>query len=685
MRSRLSPFSFLCAIGMLVIPVISTARDLQHATISDSRPSGIDSTAIDRMVRPQDDFYQYAVGGWISHMRGPAYMPGWSANRELQLRVYEALNADMQWLVTTARADPDEHKLADLYASYMDTRRIDAAGLTPLSAYFRQFDAMANPADILRAVAMLSASGIDIGIGTWVHPDDQEPTQYIADFVQSDLGLPQREYYLSDEPRFRTIRQAYRRHVAQLLALAGATDADALSQRIVDLETRLAAAQWTEVAKRVPGATAHRIPHALLSSAPGFNMAIFAKGVGIPDGFDRFNIAEPDYFAAYGKALAEVPLPVWRGYLRYRLLDHLARFLPAPYRTEADRFWTLTVAGANGVRPRWLRAMGMLEDAMGDALGRVYVRNHFPPEAKARATVVLENVVAAFRRRIATSDWMSEPSKKGAMAKLDQLVIRMGAPDSIRDYSRLRTSPTDAVGNWMHARALLASRDIGKLGRPVDREEWTMSPQSVNGYYSVSRNQVILPAALLQPPYFDAAADDAANYGGLGFFIAHELTHAFDRAGSQYDGLGRRVEWMAPEDRAEFERRAKALVAQYGRYEVAPGQVMNGELTVGENIADNCGLAIALDAYRLSLAGKSPPVLDGFTGEQRFYLGFARIWASEPIRTAADVNAALADTHAPDKWRVIGAVTNQDAFYAAFDVQPGAAMFLPPGQRTKIW
>jgi predicted metalloendopeptidase len=622
----------------------------------------------------------------MAHVQGPAYLPGWSANRELQLHVYEALDRDMQRVAKAPDADADARRLADLYAAYMDTSRIDAAGLAPIEPYLKQFDAAAGPADLVRAMAMLSAHDLDIGMGLWVHPDDQEPTRYLADFYQADLGLPDRDYYLSDEPHQTAIRDAYRGHVARLLAQSGVADSDALAQGIVDLEKRLAAAQWTEVAKRVPGATSHRVSRAdLATAAPGFDLAVFADGIGIPATVERFNVGQPDFFAAYGKALSEVPLPVWRAYLRYRLLDHLARFLPAPYRTEADNFWTLTVAGATGIRPRWLRAMGMLEDAMGDALGRLYVQNHFPPEAKARATHVLDTVIAAFRHRIETSDWMSDTSKKGALAKLDKLVIRMGAPDHIRDYSSLKTSPDDAVGNWLRARALLAKLDVDKLGKTVDREEWTMSPQSVNGYYSVGRNQVVLPAALLQPPYFTAEADDAANYGGLGFFIAHELTHAFDRAGSQYDGTGKREEWMTPQDRGEFERRAKALIAQFDRYEVAPGQHLNGELTIGENIADTSGLAIALDAYRLSLAGKKAPVLDGFTGIQRFYLGFARTWASEPVKGDAGIAAALADTHAPDNWRVTGAVANQDAFYEAFPVKPGDKTFLPPAQRTRIW
>lgn len=649
-------------------------------------PSGISGGDIDRHVQPQDDFYQFAVGGWIKRVKGPAYMPGWSAGRELQLGIYEALDKDVRGLASAPQATANERKLADIYASYMDTAQIDAAGLQPLAPYLARIDAATTPADVLKVIAMLSSQGLDLGIGTWVHPDDEDPRRYLADFVQSDLGLPERDYYLSAEPRFATVRDAYRHHVERVLALSGLADATSKASAVVALEARLAKAQWTQVATRVPGATSHRESRSQLASAfSGLDLTLFADGIGIPATVVRFNVSEPDYFATYGALLTEIPVPVWRAYLRLRLIDHLARFLPQPYREEADHFFSGTVYGATASRPRWLRAMGVLEDTMGDALGQLYVQRHFSPEAQARARTVLDNVITAFRQRIQASDWLSDTSKHGALSKLDHLVIRMGAPDRIHDYSSLVTRSTDPVGNWMRARALLARFEIDKLGRPVDREEWTMSPQSVNGYYSVSRNQVVLPAALLQPPYFQAGADDAVNYGGLGFFIAHELTHAFDRAGSQYDGLGKRAEWMAPQDRTEFERRAHALIDQYNGYEVAPGQHLNGELSIGENIADNSGLAIAYDAYLIARHHQPAPVLDGFTGEQRFFLGFARIWASEPINTQAGITQALADTHAPDSFRVVGAASNQDVFYQAFQVKEGDPMFLPPAKRTRLW
>ncbi|WP_044560725.1 M13 family metallopeptidase [Azospirillum sp. B4] len=657
------------------------------AAFAQSGPaSGIQEADLDRATRPQDDFYRFAVGGWIDRTQGPAYMPGWNAGREMQLGVYEALNRDLQALGTAPGGDPNNAKLADLYAGFMDEAAIGAAVLAPLKAQLAQIDAARTPADITRAIAMLGAHNLDIGFGVWVHADDQDPTRYLADFVQSDLGLPDRDYYVDDAPRFKSIHDAYRGHVERVLTLSGVSNAGALAKAVVTLETRLATAQWTETATRVPGATAHRQDRAALATvAPGLDLALYASAVGIPDSVRHFNVGQDSFFTAYGRLLTGTPAPVWRAYLRLRLLDNVARLLPRPYREEADAFYGATLRGATASRPRWLRAMGYIEDTMGDALGRLYVQRYSSPETERKARQVLDTIVQAFRQRIQTLAWMGPESRRGALAKLDQLVIRLGAPDHIRDYTGLTTDPHDPVGNWLRARGLQFRETIAKLERPVDREEWTMTPQSVNGYYSVSRNQVVLPAALLRPPNFQVDADDAVNYGALGWFIAHELSHAFDRAGSRYDGRGARVEWMTPQDRAEFEKRAQAVVAQYARYEATPGHPLDGELTVGENIADISGLAIAYDAYHQALNGRPAPVLDGWTGDQRFFLAFARQWAAEPIKTEKDLNQALADTHAPAPFRVKGSLVNLDAYYQAFDVRPGDGMYVRPADRVHIW
>ncbi len=646
--------------------------------------SGVYLSDLDKTVRPQDDFYRYAVGGWIKNVNPPAYMPGWSAGRELQLDVYETLNDDLQKLTREPVTDNDR-RMADLYASYMDEAQVEQLGITPLTDAFKSIDALQSGEDVSRALGRLSAQGVDIGIGIWIHADDEDPTHYIADFVQVGLSLPSRDYYLGDATRLKNIRSAYRDHVERVLALMDMRNSADLAEAIVSFEVQLTQAQWTETATRVPGATSHRMSRMQLASAESaLHLAIYADAAGIPPSVDRFNVSQPDYVAAFGELIAQTPVEVWRAYLRFRLVEQHARLLSKPFRDEADAFYSRTLNGATTSRPRWLRAVGFVEDAMGDALGQVYIREHLPSKAKQHARLILNNVVKAFRSRIQSSGWMSKTSKAGALAKLDNLVIRMGGPDKIHDYAPLQTHPATLVENAIQVQTLRWMFEIEKLGRVVDREEWTMSAQSVNGSYSVSRNQVVLPAALLQPPYFQPDADDAANYGALGWFIAHELSHAFDKAGSQYDGFGKRVEWMDAADRAEFDRRAHQFAAQYSRYEVAPGHHLDGELSIGENIADISGLAIAYDAYRHSLNGRQPAVVDGFSGDQRYFLGFARLWAGEDVKLS-DVTRVLADTHSPARFRVIGAVSNLDAFYTAFDVKPGDEMYFPPRDRLQIW
>lgn len=676
MRIRLNRagLAALCALTVMM-PALAEAQT------ETTGASGIDLSDIDRTIRAQDDFYGFGVGNWRSNETPPPYLSGWSAGRALQVRVYEELDQDLRSL--SASTSPEDRRLSDIYASYMNEAEVDARGVSPLLEEFQRLESMADGVDVSRALGRLSAQGLDVGLGIWIHADDQNPVQYIPDIVQVGLNLPTRDHYLDDSPRMAAVRSAYREHVERVLALTGYDDAAPMAQSIVDLETNLIRAQWTEVATRVPGATSHRMTRAELAS-PGLNLAAYAEANGIPPEVERFNVSEPDYFAVYGELVTHTPIEVWRAYLRFRLAEHHSRLLSKPFRDESDAFSVRALGGATVSRPRWLRAVGFVEDNMGDALGRIYIQEHLSPEAGQHARVILDNVVAAFRTRIETSDWMSPTSKAGALAKLDNLVIRMGGPDRIHDYSHLVTRPDDLIGNATRLQTLRWGFELEKLGRPVDREEWTMSAQSVNGSYSVSRNQVVLPAALLQPPYFQKDADDAANYGALGWFIAHELSHAFDRAGSQYDGFGRRVEWMTSDDRAEFERRAQALVAQYGRYEIIPGSTLNGELSIGENIADVSGLAIAHDAYRRTLAGADAPIIDGLSGDQRFLIAFASLWAAEPV-TEAGVARALADTHAPARFRVIGAASNLDAFYSAFDVGPGDMMFIPPENRVRIW
>jgi predicted metalloendopeptidase len=469
-----------------------------------------------------------------------------------------------------------------------------------------------------------------------------------------------------------------------VLSLAHDSSATADASAILAFETTLAAAQWTSVENRDPVKTYNRIELAALERfAPGLHWNHFVADLGLNGRTSYVNISEPTYFRALGKLVQDTPVSVWRAYFRWSVINYYSPFLSTPFGQEQAAFSRL-LSGAASSRPRWLRAVGYVDDRMDDALGRAYSDRYFTAETRARAETLIRNLAGEFSRRIEALDWMSADTKREAQAKLAMLTIKLGQPAHATNYTALRTSPTDLIGNTIRARLFKYDRDIDKLGTAIDRNEWSMSALAVNGSYSAVRNEIILPAALIQPPYFQSKADDAVNYGGLGWFIAHELSHAFDNRGNQYDSRGNLRDWWTPNDHAQFAKRSAALVAQYSQYQPVPGMHINGELTVGENIADNLGLAIAYDAYHHSLGGRTPTVLDGLTGDQRFFMSFAAIWAGRDT-DANLVRMIKTDTHSPGPFRVRGTVVNQDPFYAAFDVHDGDGMYVPPSKRVQIW
>lgn len=675
------PLVHRSALAILSVCVLS----LSPSARAEAQGSGIDSTALDKSVRPQDDFYRYATGGWVSRNNTPAYMTGWSTSLELQVRIYrdmsEILTRRSSPLVTR---DADMRKVAEVYQSFMNEAAIESAGLVPLHDELARITAVRSARGVTEMLAHFIRLGLPAPIAFSVHSDDRDPTQYVADLEQSGLGLPDRDYYTSGDARFQDIRSKYRNHVERVLALSGDRDAARTADSVLALETRLAAAQWTGIENRDPVKTYNRMAFTALDSvAPGLNGSRLAAALGLPSKTPHVNISQPSYFRTLGALVRETQPSVWRAYFRWHLVDAYSLYLSKPFNDERIAYST-SINGPTVSRPRWLRAIGIVDDRMGGAVGRLYVEQFFPPAARARADAVVRNLVLAFRRRIDSLDWMSPETKREAQAKLNALNIKLGSPTQWQHYAPLRTSPTDLIGNILRLQALRYDRTIAKLGTPVNREEWGMSVLSVNGSYSALRNEILLPAALMQPPYFQPNADDAVNYGGLGWFIAHELSHAFDNRGNHYDGRGQLRDWWTKSDHDAFAVRSSALVDQYSRYEPVPRLFINGALTVGENIADNLGLAIAYDAYHYSLGERAAPVLDGFTGDQRFYLSFATIWAGKS-RENDLVQMIKSDTHAPSEFRVRGALANHDPFYAAFGVQSGDRMFVAPAQRVKIW
>jgi predicted metalloendopeptidase len=499
------------------------------------------------------------------------------------------------------------------------------------------------------------------------------------------LSLPDRDYYLKDDARFVDVRAKFLAHVEKMLGMAGAPHPAKSAAEILKLETALADLQWTRVANRDPEKTYNKtaIPdlHRLM---PGYAWDAYLRESGLSGSIDYVIVRQPSYFTGLDKLLATTPLPVWKSYFKWHELSHAAPYLSKAFVDERFAFSGTVLRGIPQDRPRWKRGMDLLGGAMGEAIGRLYVDKYFPPQNKARMEALVGNLLEAYRRDIDTLDWMSPATKQGAQAKLAKLMTKIGYPNVWRDYSTLAVNRDDLWGNVRRADEFEYRRGIAKLGRPIDRNEWQMTPQTVNAYYDPVMNEIVFPAAILQPPFFDARADDAVNYGGIVAVIGHEVSHGFDDKGSQYDADGNLRDWFTAEDHAKFAAKTRALVAQYDAYEPVAGYHVNGELTLGENIADNSGLALAYKAYQLALAGTVAPVIDGFTGDQRFYLGWVQVWRGK-VREAQAIEAIKVDPHSPPAVRGTAPVVNQPGFYSAFDLKPGDKMYLPPDARVIIW
>jgi predicted metalloendopeptidase len=498
--------------------------------------------------------------------------------------------------------------------------------------------------------------------------------------------MPDRDYYLAPkDPKLASIRAAYRQHIERMLSLAGDASAAANADAILALETALARVQWTKVANRDPIKTYNKTAVTKLAAlTPGFEWRSYLDESGLGSRVSTVIVSQPSYMRGFGTILARTPLPTWKAYFRWHLLRAYGRYLDQRFVDESFGFDGKVLRGIPENRPRWKRGVAVVETSLGFAAGKLYAAKYFPPESKARMQVLVANLRDAYRDSIEKLDWMGPATRREAQDKLAKLTTKIGYPDKWRDYSSLEIRRDDLVGNVMRAVAFEYARNLNKLGKPIDRDEWFMTPQTVNAYYNPSMNEIVFPAAYLQPPYFDPAADDAANYGGVGATIGHEISHGFDDTGSQFDGDGNLRDWWTKADHQRFAAKTKVLVAQYDAFSPLPGYHVNGKLTLGENIADNSGLEIAYKAYRLSLKGREAPVIDGMTGDQRFMLSYAQGWR-EKIRPEQQIVYLKSDTHSPDQFRCNGSLANLDAFYAAFQVKQGDAMYLPPEKRVRIW
>jgi putative endopeptidase len=653
--------------------------------------SGIDLSHLDAGARPQDDLFGHVNGRWLTDHEMPADRATDGAFRLLADRAEEQVRDIITEAAALKSAEgTDPQRIGDLYASFMDTETIARRGVRPLLDELAGVDAASTPSELAAELGKLQRTGIGGGTGVYVDTDSKDSSRYLLHLSQSGLGLPDESYYR--DPQHAAILAEYPKHIARMFALVyGEQDADwdATAAKIVALETQIAAAHWDVVKRRDADLTYNlRTFDQLRSEATGFDWALWLHGLGAAaDDAAEVVVRQPDALTAFAALWEKADLEDWKRWLRWRVISGRASLLGDDLVDENFAFYGRTLSGTEQLRDRWKRGVGLVESLMGDAVGKLYVEQHFPPDAKARMDELVANLREAYRVSITDLEWMTPETRQRALEKLDKFTPKIGYPAKWRDYSTLVIARDDLYGNYQRGHAREHDRDLAKLGGPVDRDEWFMTPQTVNAYYNPGMNEIVFPAAILQPPFFDAEADDAANYGGIGAVIGHEIGHGFDDQGAKYDGDGNLVDWWTDADRAEFGVRTKALIEQYEEFTprgLDACHHVNGAFTVGENIGDLGGLSIALLAYQLSLKGQSAPVIDGLTGVQRVFFGWAQVWRTKS-REAEAIRRLAIDPHSPPEFRCNGVIRNLDVFYDAFEVSEKDGLYLDPQRRVRIW
>jgi putative endopeptidase len=638
---------------------------------------GFDTAGMDRSVAPGDDFYGFANGEWARATPIPADKSNYGL-----FGVLDDLSRERTRAILEQEKDNGGSKIGMAYATFLDQQAIDAKGLAPASEWIGRIKGLRDKAAYAVLTAEARRNGVGVPFGAYVGVDDKNPDSYIVNLSQSGLGMPDRDYYLSNDAKLVETRQAYRGYLARLLTLAGEADAARRADAVLTFETGLARVHWTRAESRDRDKRYNKMTvEQLQRIAPGFDFAGHLNAGGLKG--SEVIVAQPSAFTGSAKLIAATPMAVLQDQLLIRSLESFASVLPSTIDQAVFGFRGTVLGGTPEQEERWKRAVSFTNAALSDEVSKIYVERHFPAETKAAADELVKNVIAAFDKRIDNLDWMAAETKVQAKAKLAAFTPKIGYPDRWRDYSDLTIVPGDAFGNAVRANNWSYDYNVGKLGQPIYKWEWGMTPMTVNAYANFGMVEIVFPAAILQPPFFDPNADPAINYGGIGAVIGHELSHHFDDQGSKYDLTGRLTTWWTPEDTARFKERAEALVAQYNAYEALPGMNVNGRLTLGENIADLAGLMMAYDAYRASLNGREAPVLEGLTGDQRFYLGWAQIWRRN-YREAELRQRLLTDSHSPSVQRV-AVVRNLDPWYAAYRVGTDAELYLPPERRVRIW
>jgi endothelin-converting enzyme/putative endopeptidase len=645
----------------------------------------------DLAVRPQDDLFGHVNGRWYDTVEIPPDLPGYGQFVGLRLLSEERVGDLLREAAAAAESGSvatgsTRQQIGDMFASFLDEERVEALGSEPIRADLEAVRAVSSVSELAGLLGRLEREGMAGGVfAAYVNTDDRKSDRYLVNINQGGLGLPDEAYYREDQ--FAEIRAAYVAHVAKMLALVGVDDADATAERVMSLETRLAGGHWDAVACRDVIKTYNLMSEQELRAAvPSFDLDAWATGLEAPDNaFAEVIVRQPSYLSTLSDALADVPLDDWKAWLTWQVAHSAAPYLTREIVAENFDFYSRTLAGTEVQRDRWKRGVAVVQGALGEAIGELYVERHFPPEAKQQMDVLVANLVEAYRRNIDALDWMGPDTRRKALDKLEVFRPKIGYPPRWRDYSSIVVDRTDLLGNVRRGAAFETDRQFGKLGGPVDRDEWLMYPQDVNAYYNPGTNEICFPAAILQPPFFDPEADPALNYGGIGAVIGHEIGHGFDDQGAQYDGEGNLHDWWTAEDKAGFRERADRLIAQYDQLEprALPGHKVNGGLTVGENIGDLGGLTIALKAYEISLEGTPAPVIEGLTGVQRAFFNWALVWRAK-FREALAQQLLTVDPHSPPDLRA-NIVRNLDEFHTAFETAPGDGLWVDPDERVRIW
>jgi putative endopeptidase len=678
-------------IGMIAVIFVLSSCDNQNVIEPEMQYSQSDAVSgilfehMDKSINPGDDFFEYVNGAWLKNTEIPADKSSYGSFNILRDNSEEDVRVIIEEAASSgAESGSNEQKVGDLYKSYMDMETRNALGIKPLEPHLGHVDAISNLKDLSEYLAQAGKYGASNPLGLYISVDAKVPTEYALHIWQAGLGLPDREYYFNEDEKSADIRGKYVEHIRKMLTLSNIDGAEKSAQIIMDIETNIAKIHWKKEENRDSNKTYNKYEISDLKELlSNFDLDVYFNVTGV-EKVSHVIVNQPSYLAGFNSLLSEVDLASWKLYLKWSLVNDLASRLNSELDQQNFDFYSKTLSGVEEQRPMWRRAVSAVNGNLGEVVGAVYVSKHFLPEAKERMTGLVQNLITAYEMSIRDLDWMGEETKVKALEKLSKFNPKIGYPDVWKDYSKLEIKADDLVGNIYRSALVVHNREVAKLGGPIDRNEWFMTPQTVNAYYNPTMNEIVFPAAILQPPFFNMAADDAVNYGGIGGVIGHEIGHGFDDQGSRYDGDGKLEDWWTENDQEKFKQRTSALIAQYDAFEPLEGLHVNGTYTLGENIGDLSGLSIAYKAYKLSLNGKEAPVIEGLTGDQRLFIGWAQAFQAK-IRDEALTEQIKTDPHSPSRYRVNGVVFNIDAFYDAFNIGPESKLYIKPEDRVRIW